>query len=482
MTGNPPTAELALLPALRRWWWALLLAGAVAGAVGHAVASRASKTYEATVKALVGPVNTDISLGASGTLGRTYAELATSRPVLAAAIAATHAPRTVVSLTKSVTANSNDVTRLVTITVSDGSPTVAAALANALAARLTALALQSPPEFNSSIQTFDSQPEITSLTAAQARGVDQAARRTFGIARAGLLQTVDPATPPLSAASPKIPLITLLAALGGVIMAGLLALLKESLGRRVLDELALREIGGPPFVGAVDAAGYADPARALFVEERPGSAAAAGYRLLGARLRLLDDDRRIKSIVVLDVAGGTAAAGVAANLAAAAAAANRSVLLVDATGRDPSVTAMLALGGEAGYAEAISQPAVLSRDRLDELCVSRPHGLRFLPRGKSPGPEVVPRDGIRRVLRTLSVASDLVVICGPSLGESAAAMTWAQAADAALLVVESGRASREEVVAGCADLARVDAEVLGLVLARPVRRLRLPRRASAPTA
>src|SRR5215208_6767366 len=73
----------SLLPPLRRWWWLLAAAALVAALVAWPLATRAPKTYEAGAKLLVGPVSGDYpTLQASGALGRTYAELATSRRVV----------------------------------------------------------------------------------------------------------------------------------------------------------------------------------------------------------------------------------------------------------------------------------------------------------------------------------------------------------------------------------------------------------------
>ena len=55
---------------------------------------------------LVGPINTDASLDASGSLTATYESLATSQPVLQEAIAATHAKLTVAQLENAITTTS----------------------------------------------------------------------------------------------------------------------------------------------------------------------------------------------------------------------------------------------------------------------------------------------------------------------------------------------------------------------------------------
>ena len=65
---------------IARWWW-LLVIGAVLGALGGIVASEVlPKKYEARVDMLVGPVNTDNGLDASGSLAATYQNLGDQPP------------------------------------------------------------------------------------------------------------------------------------------------------------------------------------------------------------------------------------------------------------------------------------------------------------------------------------------------------------------------------------------------------------------
>src|SRR5215208_1836330 len=123
--------------AVRRWWWMLVVGALAAGVIANVVASRMQPTYAADARLLVGPINADKdTLLASGQLARTYAELATSRPVLESAITDSGVPTTVRRLTEDVTTTSNDVNRIVTISVEDAGPAAAAALANAIATRL----------------------------------------------------------------------------------------------------------------------------------------------------------------------------------------------------------------------------------------------------------------------------------------------------------------------------------------------------------
>src|SRR5690242_10105095 len=125
MTGSTNGEEVTLWQLVRRSWWALALAALVAAIAGFAVATQLPKSYESTVTLLVGPVNTDNSLDASGALTATYESLATSQPVLARAISVTHASLTPTQLQPMVTTTSNSVSRLVTVTVSNADPVLA---------------------------------------------------------------------------------------------------------------------------------------------------------------------------------------------------------------------------------------------------------------------------------------------------------------------------------------------------------------------
>src|SRR3954454_19016351 len=120
-----------LLMLIRRWWWLVAMSAVAAAGIGWLVASQTAKTYTAETKLLVGPVSADFNtLHASGELGKTYAELATSRPILdAAARSAGIAPA---PSERAVSATSNDVTRIVDVRVSHRTAVGAAHLADAL--------------------------------------------------------------------------------------------------------------------------------------------------------------------------------------------------------------------------------------------------------------------------------------------------------------------------------------------------------------
>ncbi len=465
--------EITLWQLVKRWWWALLLAAAVAGAAGYAVSTRLPKSYQSTVTLLVGPINTDVALDASGSLTATYESLATSQPTLQSAITATHAQLTPNQLSKSVTTTSNTVSRLVTISVSNPDPVLAAKLANALGARVSELANTTPTATNAAITAFDQEPQVQTLTPAQRQAVETALRRVIGVSPAGQVTVVNPAIAATRPASPKKPLIAILGALAGLMIAGIVLFLRASGRGAAPDERSLAELDHT-YLGVVDVSAARDSAAAVSVEARPKSSAAADYRMLAARLSLVEGAQRTRSLLVVDSTDGSAAAVVAANLAAALArTADQSVVLADVSAERGGVTRLLGLQGHAGYVELMANPDLDALNgKLNDFFVDRGELVRVLPRGN--GEQAQPMSGqrARAVLRRLHEHADLVVLSGPPLSRSPSGLIWARAAESVLFVVDGNRTTQDEVVQAVSDLSLTNACFLGTVMGR--RRAGLP--------
>lgn len=209
-------------------WWALVLVGLATALLGYAVAQSVPKTYRSEVLLLVGPVNTDIALDASGALARTYGELATSRPVLQHAIRKTDAKTRTVDLAEKVTTTSNDVTRVLSITVDHREPLMAARLAREIANRVRTLANDEPKVVTTTLEVFASRDELARLTEPERRRVVRAAGDTFGTSALGRVTIIEPAIAPRDAVAPVIPLIVVLSGLAGMIFAFLVLVSREA--------------------------------------------------------------------------------------------------------------------------------------------------------------------------------------------------------------------------------------------------------------
>jgi capsular polysaccharide biosynthesis protein len=218
------------LPLIRRWALLLVAAAVAAGVVGWAAASQISPTYEARARLLVGPLNTDIdTLRASGELTRTYAELASGAQVLAGAAAAMGPSVTADQLRRSVQANANDVTRLLTIRVTSRDPALAAKAADAIAGELIRLT------------------SGTGAAPAPPAGIGTETAPAPAPA-AGIVTSVDPAEVPDHRVAPDVRVHVLLSMLAGILMAMAIAFVIETFGRgRVrAGEPARRGMAMPP--------------------------------------------------------------------------------------------------------------------------------------------------------------------------------------------------------------------------------------------
>src|SRR5215210_537588 len=195
-----------MLRLARRGWWAIVLAAVVGAAFAAVLGSRADSVYQSEVRMLVGPPGERVSqLRAAGQRAQTYAELATSRPVLDATRKRLGLQTSLTRLAADVRAQADDVTRLLTITARASSARGAARLASVIPEELTRVAFGGrPPPPNE-------------------------------------LRTVEPAeTPSASLGASRLPMI-LLAAVTGALVALTFLLLADAVRGRVRGPLELAE-------------------------------------------------------------------------------------------------------------------------------------------------------------------------------------------------------------------------------------------------
>ncbi|HKY75893.1 MAG TPA: hypothetical protein VJS45_07130, partial [Acidimicrobiia bacterium] len=150
--------------------------------------------------------------------------------------------------------------------------------------------------------------------------------------------------------------------------------------------------------------------------EQPDSRVADAYRALRVRLLSLARQRPLKTVLVAGPAGETGTAAIAANLAASLAEAGKEVTLV--------------ASGTAAAEAAGSLPPEAMRDLLAELG----HG------------------------------SDVVVVEGPGVLDTAECLALAPMVDAVVVVAAVRSTTRDDVVLARQQLDQVGADVVGGVL------------------
>jgi Mrp family chromosome partitioning ATPase len=490
----------AALAALRRWWWPVLSAAAVAGALAFAVGHGRAALYEAQATLLVqqapmvgGPTYSDVLAGQQ--LAQTYSRLVTTAPVLEEAAAALGlAPGEVAAM---VRARGRRDTQLVEVTARAPDPALAARVADEVAQtfiqRVRAAQTERQAAAAASLTTRiaavqrgieDKQQQVARLSGrsptlpedqrleqlAQARADLDALRQNLAELQrrqqdlqldptggAGVT-LVAPARPPAVPVGPSLAYRTLLGGATGLALALVAVALGEYLDDRVRTGEAMARFTRLPLLGEVPR--LPRRRRLLGWAARPAETAApAPFRTLLAALALPPTDGGAAGTLLITSAGaGEGRSTVAAGLARAASAAGRNVLLVDADLQRPTLHRQFGLPNQEGLTTLLATPgrAVAS--------LARPVGerLRVLTAGPSAAPQ--PPERLAAVLAELAHMADLVLVDGPPLADGDVAPMLAGQVDGVVLVGAAGRTRGPELAAAAGLLALAGARVRGAVL------------------
>jgi capsular polysaccharide biosynthesis protein len=287
--------------ALRRGWWVVVLCALACAALAATVASRAEVRYEASAGMLVGPAVGDLgSVRAAGDRAPTYAGLATSRRVVAAARTRLGLRESVDRLLGDVSTRADGSSRLLTITAQAASADGAARLANAVATELGPSVFRDP----------------------------LAARRE--------LHLVDPAVPPRHPIASSGHVLTAFAGIAGALAGLTLLLLVDYARGRITTGAELAGVSGAPLLATL----------------RTGRSA-TGFDVLAARTTLDAGGTPPGSVLV----AGDGAAAVADGLADAYERSGRPAARVTVPPRAVPATLRAALHGQAGRTIVLDAPA-----------------------------------------------------------------------------------------------------------------------------
>jgi polysaccharide biosynthesis transport protein len=495
---------------IRAWLWLIVASVLVAGVAAYLVSNALPKVYEGKVTLIVGQstqaANPDYNqLLASQRLSQTYADLATTGPLLDKVIAKNGLTVTTADFRKRVVAVAPTDSTLVTLTVQDGDRVRAAAIANSLAAEMIA-ASPAISGRDTSVQQFidedlaatqtqikDTQDEIQRLTDLQTRtatdeqqlqalqGRIVTLRQTYATmlgfssnSGANLLTVIDPATPSLDPASPRVLLNTIIAALVGLLIALGLAFLLDSLDDSIKSSDDVEAVAGLPTLGTImrmkggkDRSEIYRLATLLY----PRSPVAEAYRTLRSNIEFAAVDSPLKTLLVTSSIPGEGKTTTAANLAVVIAQAGRRTILLDADFRKPGVHKIFSLANGQGLSSLLRT----DESRIDDVAqATEQDNLRVITTGSlPPNPaELLGSQRMRTVLERLSSDAEVVVIDSPPLQAVTDAAILASFVDGTVFVVDAGRTHRGAVRNGREALAKAGARVFGVVLNR------LPERSS----
>ncbi len=489
---------------VRSKWWLLLASVLLAGGAAFLVSSALPKVYEGEVTLLVGQsaqaANPDYNqLLASQRLSQTYAELATTDPLLELVITKSGLSSTLDSFRRRVTAEAPRDSILVHLTVEDGDPVRAAALANALAAEMIAASpaiagrdtqvqqfidadlaatQQQIQDTQDEIQRLTNLPERTAadeqlLQALQGRIVTL--RQTYATilgfssnSGANLLTIVDPASPPTEPSAPRILLNTLVAALLGLLIALGFIFVLEHLDDSLKSADDVESVLGLPTLGAISKMKGGKDRNEIYRLATilyPRSPVAEAYRSLRTNTEFASVDAPLKTVLVTSAGPGEGKTTTAANLAVVMAQAGHLTILLDADFRKPGIHKMFNLPNSIGLSALLRTDAPGQADVAQE---TEQDNLRVITTGPlPPNPaELLRSKRMSAILEEMSNAADFVVIDSPPVQAVTDAVILASMTDGTLFVVDAGRTHRGTVLSAQDAVARAGARVLGVVLNR----------------
>jgi tyrosine-protein kinase len=429
------------LDILRRRWLSVLIIALTTLAAASLLTLAMPKKYTATTKlffAVAGESVSELAQGSSFAEKQmsSFAKVAMSPLVLEPVVQQLALPTTAAELEKSVEATVPPGTVILEIAATDPDPERAAAIANAVGARLG----QAAGDLSPSRQDGSEAVRATTLAVAKV---------------------------PLAPSSPNV-----LRNLGIGLILGLLlgmgvAILRQLLDTKVRSEQDVRALTDCPILGVV-AFDQKVPRHPVILRDEPLAAPSEAVRRLRTNLQFIDAGNRPKSIVISSSIPGEGKSTMAINLAVSLADTGARVILVDADLRRPSIAEYAGIEGGVGLTTVLI-------GRADVEDVVQPLGittLDLLPAGQlPPNPsELLGSPAMAGLLDRLTTSYDTVLLDSPPLLPVTDAAVLAKLAGGALVVVGADRIHRPQLQETLGSLQTAGAHVLGIVLNKIDRR------------
>jgi Mrp family chromosome partitioning ATPase len=463
---------------LHNWWRILLASLLVAGAVYYLSGNREDVFESNATMSVSSGVATSGSASSRDQnvfLAQTYAELATTRPVVAKAVKLSKLPIDIDTGLSRVSAEAASDTGFLTLKAQGPAPRAASRLANSLAVSLqeevsrqqdkaTAQDLDSVNSEIKSVQaelaqTAADAPTRLELETRYAALLDAAvARRTQPRDR---VEVVSPAQPPGGPTSPRPTRDAVLGFVAALVILSELSVALYALGDRLprgLDPESVAVAIGLPVLATVP--------------RGSGASVVEAFRTLRVSLASLPPGQRPRSVAIVSPHEGAGKSFTSINLSKAAGAQQSGVLLIDGDLRRPVIHERLDIPRKPGLTDVLARghvPGALNSVGVgSEYSVGEPRRFLVLPSGEpvqDPG-AVLGNDAVQRVEMGLDSPPTLVVVDTPPAALFADAVAIATQCSAAILVLDAKKARLRSTRATIASLERGGVHLLGVVLNR----------------
>lgn len=427
----------------RSWVWILLLA--IAGVTGgYVAASMTPNTYRASTAVLLtsdrGESTSELVQGSTyvQNLVASYVLLASSELVLQPVIDQLGLPTTPQSLAASISASSPLNTTVIEISVVNRSPRLAREIAVATTGSLSNV--------------------VTTMIAPQNDG-----KPTIR------LTEIQSANEPRFPIAPNVRLFAIIGGLLGLIAGVVLALIRTLVWHSISNANDVANITTTPVVGEIvdTKRGVTLPGTMLL---DPLSIEAESLRSFAANLNFLRVGEGLRSLVVTSAMPAESKSSVVAGLGLALAESSKTVLIIDADLRSPSLASLTQLDGSIGLTNVLIGELALMEAAQDWGI----DGLKVLTAGSAPpNPgQLLASDAMSSLLESARQRFDIVIVDSAPLLSVTDAKWLGKMTDGALLVVKHDKTTARafEKVISALDAATVP--ILGVVISRLPRRSR----------
>jgi capsular exopolysaccharide synthesis family protein len=185
-------------------------------------------------------------------------------------------------------------------------------------------------------------------------------------------------------------------------------------------------------------------------------------RTLRNSILLTDFDRRLRSVLLTSASPSEGKSTVAAHLAATHASQHKRTLLIDGDLRRPSVHRLFQVPNTMGLSNVLMKEV----SWVDAVVImDEPNGLHILPAGRSTrrASDLI-GVGLAELIEEATREYDLVVLDAPPLLGFAEPLQMATAVDGVIVVARAGDTSRKALSSVITTLARLRANLVGVVL------------------
>lgn len=202
--------------------------------------------------------------------------------------------------------------------------------------------------------------------------------------------------------------------------------------------------------------------RHLITLVNPRSPVSESYRALRTNIEFSSVDTKTQVIMVTSAGPAEGKSTVIGNLAVAYAQNDRSVLLIDADMRKPTVHRTFQLSNRNGLSTFLSRQAGLE-NVIQESEVPNLYVMTAGPIPPNPA-EMLGSKSMSSLLDMLREQFDIILIDSPPVLAVTDAQLLASQSDGVLLVVNAGKVKKDIAVKAKENLSRVNARILGVVL------------------